>query len=478
MAPLALANFVDGLDKTCGVHSYMVLRDGVVIGEGWWAPYRSDLPHSIYSVSKSVTSVAVGFAVGEGHLGVDDRVVDLLPEDRPRDVGERLAALRVRHLLTMTTGHAVDTVDLLAQVDGRDWARTILAADLAHEPGEKFVYNSGATFLLSVILARLTGETLLDYLVPRLFDPLGIRSPAWQASPSGTVVGGWGLKITTEDLATFGEFCRREGEWDGAQLLPAGWMQEASAYHVATDGPGRELERADWRCGYGFQFWRSQHGYRADGAFGQFAVVLPEQRVVIALTSGLQEGAQLMDLVWQRLFPGVDDAATSPTAPVADALTLPPPVGSRESRAGQVVLALDPPSADRRSPTVLDGSSLDLRAFAGSYSVRIGYGDWLSSELRFPHARVRIAAAGAWTDEVTWVAKVWLVETPYCVTVVVHAEDEPRVDIDLNASFGATEYARLTGRWVADAPLGSGADEDGWTVDVQVDTRGAVTFRL
>ncbi|CAN5352986.1 hypothetical protein BH11ACT5_BH11ACT5_12500 [soil metagenome] len=474
----AIAAFFDGLGQTGGVHGAIVMRDGAVIGEGWWQPYGPEVPHSMYSVSKSFTSVAIGLAVAEGRLSIDDRVIDLLPEDAPAEASRRLASLRVRHLLTMTTGHAVDSVESLhLAVDG-GWARAILATEVQYEPGEVFVYNSGATYLLSAIITKLTGLGLLEYLEPRLLAQLGIEGATWQESPEGIATGGWGLSLTTEQLAVFGEFCRVEGQWAGAQLVPVEWMRAATAFQIATDGPDRDDTAPDWREGYGYQFWRNRHGYRADGAFGQFAVVIPEERIVVALTSGLPDAAVLLDLIWQHLLPG------AVAAPVTSGpLALPMPVGAAHSEPAQRTLSFPPQPTGALRRFALDGSPLDLVNLAGTHSIPVGHGRWAAGEVTHRGVRVPVAAAGAWVDATTWVAHIWLVETPFRANLTL-TDDGKDVQLDaaLNVSFGPVEFAALkgsrsSGTRISGTPerAGSGAD---WTLGVQITEAGAVTVEL
>ncbi|MCU1410577.1 MAG: beta-lactamase [Rhodoglobus sp.] len=471
--PAAIAAFIDALGQTGGVHGAVVVRDGAVIAEGWWEPYGPELRHSMYSVSKSFTSVAIGLAVAEGRLSIDDRVIDLLPEDAPAEASGRLASLRVRHLLTMTTGHAVDTVDSLHLAADGGWARAILATELPHEPGKVFVYNSGATYLLSAIITRLTGAGLLEYLGPRLLVPLGIEGATWQQSPEGIATGGWGLSITTEQLAVFAEFCRLEGLWAGARLVPVEWMRAATAFQVPTDDPDRDEKAPDWREGYGYQFWRSRHGYRADGAFGQFAVVLPEQGMVVALTSGLPDGAPLLDLIWEHLLPG---AAVAPVTPKA--LALPLPLGAAHAEPAQRTLSFPPQATGALRRFALDGSPLDLVNLAGTHRIPVGHGRWLAGEVAHQGVRVPVAAAGAWVDAATWVAQIWLVETPFRATLTLTDDGaDVRLDATLNVSFGPVEFAALQGGLSSGIVerAGSGAD---WTLTVQITEAGAVTLEL
>ncbi|MCU1425934.1 MAG: beta-lactamase, partial [Microbacteriaceae bacterium] len=312
LSSAALLRFVNALDELSDAHSVMLLRHGRVVAEGWWHPYAAAQPHSLFSVSKSFTSMAVGFALEEGLLALDDTVVSLLPDAAPETVSDNLAAMTVRHLLTMTTGHAEDTVGAFDEpVD--DWTRVLLAAPVAHEPGTVFVYDTGASFLLSAIVQRLTGDRLLDYLTPRLLEPLGITGATWEQSPLGIDAGGWGLSLTTEQIAVFGQTLAQGGSWRGRQVIPAHWVAEATRLQVRNGDfePGN-----DGTHGYGYQFWRSQNGaYRADGAFGQLCIVFAEFDTVLVLTAGLSDMQQEMNVVWEHLVPAL--AATADGAPDA-----------------------------------------------------------------------------------------------------------------------------------------------------------------
>ncbi|HZX05827.1 serine hydrolase, partial [Kribbella sp.] len=272
LSAAALDSFVGALDAgQPEIQTVMLVRHGQVVLEEAWAPYRLDDRHLLFSVSKSFTSTAVGLAVDAGLLTIDDPVISFFTADElPETISDNLAAMKVRHLLTMTTGHSQDTVEALSR--DRRMVKIFLGLEVAHEPGSLFVYNSGATYMLSAILQRLTGENLLDYLRPRLFEPLGATEATWQVSKEGITVGGWGLSLNTESLACFGQLMVQHGEWDGKQLVPAEWYEAATSKQVTNDA-----DNPDWRQGYGFQFWRGRHNtYRADGAFGQFILAFPE----------------------------------------------------------------------------------------------------------------------------------------------------------------------------------------------------------
>src|SRR4051794_1553355 len=181
VASSAILAFVEAAEREIdALHSFMLLRHGHVLAEGWWAPYEAERPHMLFSLSKSFTSSAIGLAVAEGRLSVDDRVLSFFPDDAPAEPGENLAAMRVHDLLSMSTGHAVDTTPFMRQDPGSNWAKAFLARPVEHTPGTHFVYNSGATYMLSAIIQQLTGMTLLEYLRPRLLTPLGIEQATWE----------------------------------------------------------------------------------------------------------------------------------------------------------------------------------------------------------------------------------------------------------------------------------------------------------
>ena len=212
------------------LHSFMLVRHGRVVAEGWWSPYGPEFNHTLYSLSKSFTSTAVGFAVAEGKLRVDDRVVSFFPNDLPEHVSDNLAALRVKDLLTMSVGNAKEPT--LAMVEQENWVKAFLAWPIANPPGTQFLYNSAATYMLSAIVQQVTGQKILDYLQPRLFEPLGIQGATWETCPRGINVGGWGLSIQTEGLAKFGQLYLQKGVWQGRQLLPAQWVEEATTFKI------------------------------------------------------------------------------------------------------------------------------------------------------------------------------------------------------------------------------------------------------
>ena len=291
----AILDFIHAVEQHThpldALQGFMLLRHGNVAAEGWWAPYGPASPHALYSLSKSFTSSAIGLAVAEGLLTVDDPVLNFFPDAAPSNPGENLRAMRVRHLLSMNTGHKQDTTaqvfgghpgtgwlgprlrhrrDLAGRLsldEGADWPRVFLSLPVEYPPGTWFVYNTAATYMLSAIITQLTGESLLDYLRPRLFDPLGIENPIWESDPRGVNIGGSGLHLKPEEIARFGQMYLQKGMWQGQRILPESWIAEAT--RATSDNSNTEIN-PDWTVGYGYQFWRCRHNaYRGDGAFGQ-----------------------------------------------------------------------------------------------------------------------------------------------------------------------------------------------------------------
>src|SRR5262245_26225302 len=295
----ALLEFVNMLDQQIdGMHSLMIVRHGRVIAEGWWAPYDSEHNHVFFSLSKSFTSTAVGLAVADGKLSIDDLVVSFFPDAVPAEVSANLKTMRVGDLLTMSTGHqdepsaAADTI----------CAKSFLAQPVPHLPGTHFKYNTAATFMQAAIVQKVTGQTVLDFLRPRLFEPLGIDDPVWDANFQGISLGGYGLYVRTEDIAKFGQLYLQKGRWNGKQLLPAEWVALATAKQTSNGSN----PQSDWNQGYGFQFWRCRHNaYRGDGAFGQYCVVMAEQDAVVAITSGVKDMQAVLNVIWDKLLPAM-----------------------------------------------------------------------------------------------------------------------------------------------------------------------------
>jgi len=453
-----ILDFLDAADAQIDtMNSFMLLRHGRVVAEGWWAPYGPESPHELYSLSKSFTSTAVGLAVGEGKLSIDDEVLKFFPDDAPPQPSANLKAMRVRDLLCMSTGHQDEPPTGPDVVS----AKSFLAQPVPFKPGTHFKYNTAATFMLSAIVQKVTGMTVLDYLRPRLFEPLGIEHPTWQTNYEGISLGGYGLSVRTEDIAHLGQLYLQKGKWGGRRLVPASWVEAATSRQTSNGSS----PTSDWDQGYGYQFWRCRHAaFRGDGAFGQYCIVMPEQDAVVAITSGVRDMQAVMNLVWDRLLPTMQShrlpadaanqrklgerlaglavrmqtgAATSPLAARIAGHKFMFPENSQKIAS----VALEPAANG-------DGTTLIIDRAGKEWRVPCGYGVWKKSRSAFgQYAEAAVGACGAWTGEDTFTAKLCAYETPFYVTVKLQvAGDELRYDLDGNVGFGSTKQPELVGK--------------------------------
>lgn len=481
----AILNFVERVEKDIHeLHSFMLLRHGQVVAEGYWAPHAAERPHMLFSLSKSFTSTAVGLAVAEGRLTLNDPVVSFFPEELPAEISENLAAMRVKQLLCMSTGHDQDTTERMVKQAEGNFVRAFLALPVEHKPGTHFVYNSSASYMLSAIVQTVTGQTLLEYLGPRLFEPLGIQSPTWESCPRGINMGGWGLSLRTEDIVRFGQLYLQGGVWEGQRILPEAWVQEATSRQV-SNGSNPD---SDWEQGYAYQFWRCRYGaYRGDGSFGQFCVVQPEQDAVLAITSGLYDMQAVLNLVWDCLLPAMGPAALPADEVTRAALTiklgnlaLPLPEGASssplegklngrrfqlgENNAGvtAVTFAFD----NQRVVCTVEGADSEMAVTCGrsawvegsltSQSIRIillmtyGRGDWaegISGLFVSQRQPTAVAASAAWTAEDHLQLTLRYYETAFYQTITcAFAGDQVSLAVQTNVSFGPIQELPLVGQ--------------------------------
>lgn len=304
----AIINFLTAAEKSrTEFHSFMMLRHGKVVAEGWWDPYAPNLKHTLYSCSKSFTATAIGFAVTENLLTVNDKVISFFPDDLPDTVSAFLAELTVKDLLSMSVGQEPDPTSASVTKDS-NWVRSFFSVPILHKPGTKFLYNSLGTYMLSAIVQKVSGQKVIDYLKPRLFDPLGIEGMDWEVDPRGINTGGWGLRVKTEDMAKFGQLFLQKGKWQGKQILPVAWIDEASTTKIIQHPEYSQAKKdsSDWEQGYCYQMWRCRNNaYRADGAFGQFIIVMPDQDAVIVFTAETPSMQEQINLVWEYLLPSL-----------------------------------------------------------------------------------------------------------------------------------------------------------------------------
>ena len=311
VASEGIIQFIDALESENNeMHSFVILRHGKIISEAWWSPYGKNLRHIMFSVSKSFTSVGVGIAIEEKKLKLTDKVYTFFPESMPDTLSAYMKEMTVEHLLKMATG--MNTDPLFGARSSKNWPKTFLSAPVENKPGSVFKYNNMATFMLSAIVQKATGEKLAAYLKPRLFDPLGITNYTWDETPEGYTFGAIGLKLLSHDMAKFGQLLLQKGLWKGKQLVPSAWVEAATTFQIQGNAPENPTPREfnDWEQGYGYQFWRGRcNSYRADGLGGQFIIVLPEKDAVVVLTAAAANTQKELDLVWKHLVPAMFDKA-------------------------------------------------------------------------------------------------------------------------------------------------------------------------
>lgn len=402
----------------------MVVRHGHVVAEGWWAPYSAERPHLLYSLTKSFTSVAVGLAIADGLLSLDDRVVDVLPDHVPADISAQGRRITVHHLLSMTAGHAVDSLDQAWRLEPGDLTKGFLRVPFTETEGTQHVYDNATTYVLARIVERVTGRDLPELLDDRLFKPMGIDHAEWDRVASGATFGFHGLHLTTEAVAAFGQLLLREGVWADRQLVPREWVRLATSRHIETRQlPDGSLD-ADSIAGYGYQFWMSRDGYRGYGCFEQLCMVFPQHDLVVAMTAGDGPSGATPDAVWDCLLPGLDDPGSAGDDEVlADRLrrlTLPPVLGST----GPSHPAMARIDASAENSALPDGTAVVIEVLDGGWLLRlgqsikvaVGHNEWRESS---PLGRP-VVAAGGWQGD-AFVADLYVIATPHRVRLSLDA---------------------------------------------------------
>jgi CubicO group peptidase (beta-lactamase class C family) len=423
-------------------HSLMVVRHGHVIAEGWWAPFAADLSHLVYSLSKTFTSAAAGLAVAEGRFGLDDVLADHFPELVPDDLDEKYRRYLVRHALTMSSGHEQEALDRAAAASreaGGDLLAGFFRVPPEREPGTVFAYNQPTIYGIGRLVAKTTGGTILDYLRPRLLEPLGIDEAQWMML--GDVEMGFsGIHVRTESLAKTGQLVLDDGRWQGEQILDPEWVAAATSAQVANDtahrGPGAG-EPVDWQQGYGFQYWMNRHGFRGDGAYGQFIIVWPEEDAVIITTAETIDMQQLLNLITDHLRPAMATPGTAEAdAALAErlaslALPLPDDTGASFAGAFEVDAAAYPPGPFTSGGPVPGAERVEIVEADGGWTIRIagegvdvtlpvGRGSWAAGDWPAPAAGLDDVAfrstAGVDADGV-WQARLRMIRTPHTLLV-------------------------------------------------------------
>jgi len=448
-----VAAFLDAVEAAgLDLHSLMLHRGGAVVAEAWKWPYGPDRPRVMHSVAKSWTASAIGLAIADGRIRLDDRVIDFFPEAQPT-AGAGLAAMTVEDLLTMRSGHAAEVGGPLWRRIDASWIQEFFRIPVAHLPGGAFVYTSAASYMLAAILQRTTGETLHDYLKPRLFAPMGIEGERWDLGPDGFNPGGNGFTGVTADILKLGVLHAQGGLWEGQRLLPEAWVHAATAPHADE---GR----------YGYHWVTYPNGaYGALGMFVQLVIVLPQHDATLAVTAAIDGSDKFVPLVFEHLAPafsGGGDAGGD--AVLADRLArfAAAPRTARSARPWTRpadAYVIDPNDAGVREIGFEAGDramTLRLTDAEGTYAITAGFGRWVERRTDMPgqdlhHGyRLRdtpVIATARWLDAGT-LAFTWIfAETAFVDTVICRFQGERlQLERSVNINSAARAHPPLTGR--------------------------------
>lgn len=427
------------LDEVAGagleLHSFMLARGGDVIAEGWWSPYRAARPHMMHSLTKSVAVSGVALALQEKLFAIDDKVVSFFPDELPAQVSDNLAAMAVRDLLTMRTGHEKEISGSVWRQIKTSWVAEFFKVPVVHRPGTRFVYSSAASFMLSAIVTRVTGQSLRDYMEPRFFEPLGISGLSWDVGPGGINPGGNGLTWKTADSLKLGMLYAQKGRWNGRQVLAPAWVEAATRPQVAEGE-------------YGYQWWIGPgKAFYAVGLFTQMSIVFPEHEAVLAVTSAIDESERLTPIVWKH-FPTAfgggprarDDAAHASLVERTRRLSVLPPLGAAPSAVAQRISGrryTATPNAEGieslRFDFAGDRCRFTLRDARGEHAVDVGLGRWIEGRTSMTGNKLHhqyqpdsmfVVAGGQWTAPDTFEMTWQFAETAFRDTVVCRFADE------------------------------------------------------
>lgn len=300
-----IVNFINRLKSyRLNMHSYLIIKNGCIISEGYWQPFYEGKLHRMYSVSKTFTSAAIGLLIDEGKISIDDKVIDYFKDKLPENVHPYTAEMTIRDLLIMATPYTSPTYGL----QYKDWAWTFFNTAPSHPAGTIFAYDTSGSFILDVIVERVTGKPFLDYMREKMLDELGFSADTWCVkSPEGYSWGGSGVMCTTRDLAKFALLFLQEGQWNGKQLLSKEYIKAAVSRQIdnKTDGWGDE---ATGGFGYGYQIWRTRNdSYSFIGMGDQLAICVPEHELVFVCTADNQGYSSSRNLIYNSLWDEIID---------------------------------------------------------------------------------------------------------------------------------------------------------------------------
>lgn len=394
------------------MHSLLLVRHGKLAAEGYWKPFDQQRKHRMYSTTKSFVSVAIGLLIGEGKLTLEDRLVDYFPEKLPPEGPHPyIAAMTVRDLLRMASAHAKTTYRCM-QDD--DWVRTFFVYPPSHQPGTIFSYDTSATTVLTALVEKLSGQRFLEYLRPRLLEPIGFSADAYcTETPLGLSWGGSGLVCTPRDLAKFALCCMNGGRYDGRQLIPADFIKMATSRQIDNTLTGGHVESQQ---GYGFQFWRTRHdGFACRGMGSQLAICQPKRDFILVTTADTQMQPngefEIFDALWEELYPYLSDSPLPPQEEEEaalqarlDSLEVQKALGAYDSPTaaavnGHTFVMDENPMQLRRMTFTFAGEegALEYENQTGIHTLRFGFGHHVAQD--FPDYGYPCITSAAWKDE-------------------------------------------------------------------------------
>ena len=385
----AVINMMDSLMALpeCDIHHVMVVRHGKVVAELHPAPFRAEDSHTLYSASKTFTSLAVGIAIDENLLRLDDRVMTFFPDKRSNRVSDNMADMTVRDLLMMASGVKPDWT---MRNNSLDWVKDWLAKPVDDKPGSLFQYDSMCTFMLSAIVQRVTGQTMLEYLQKRLFEPMHITVADWETSPDGINTGGWGLRVQAETMAKLGLLLLNKGNWNGEQLVSADYV-EAACSRLIDGGAKTTVPPTDGNQGYGYQIWQSKWpgSFRADGAMGQYTVVVPQEDLAVVILGMKLYGHEELACIWNQLMPGLKAMPLQPEKKLQKRLeklcanaSLALPKGKKKTARKEQILKIDANRHGYQHLVIPGNELMRIDPVSGKKDgFELGYGEWCYSPM-------------------------------------------------------------------------------------------------
>lgn len=444
ITPGHIAAFLEAAERShvC-LDAILVYQGGDVVFEHFWWPHARDTLHTTHSATKSFTGAAVGLAIDEGALRLDDRVLGFFPEYGSTPASEYLELMTVSDLLTMRTGHDVSPSGSEWRLLDSSWTHEFLSTEVVRRPGDEFIYSSASSHMLSAIVQKSVGEPVSEYLRPRFFEPLGITSYRWDVDPEGISSGGNGLSLRPEDFLKWGILNLHGGRWEGRQVLPEWWVRESTRAQVspiaapAFDGrqyrPGNASDPT--REAYGYQIWRGPgNSYFAYGLFGQLCIVVPDRDLVVAINAAAQSGFLAIvfdslltadpapattDATFDSLATRLQPASEAPTLETTPQLFQPRTYAFEANAEGLASFTVE-----QRSQDIV----LTIEDERGRHELVSGLGQWrrgstglTTTQLHhsYQDRSAEVESSALWKDESTLVIECYFVETPFHDTIAL-----------------------------------------------------------